>query len=75
MCKSAYVTGKRANLPGPFLSFQKINPFEQKQVVVTPVKNNKWILWGAIIAVLFILLLFTQKMVKEVNKRKEHDSI
>ena len=59
----------------PFLSFQKINPFEQKQVVVTPVKNNKWILWGAIIAVLFILLLFTQKMVKEVNKRKEHDSI
>lgn len=38
-------------------------------------KTNKWLLWSAIIVVLIILLFFTQKMIKEVDKRKQHDNI
>jgi hypothetical protein len=59
----------------PFISFGKITAFEQTAVTVEKIKNNKWILWSAIITVLLILLLFTKKMVKEVDKRKEHDSL
>jgi hypothetical protein len=59
----------------PFISFGKIIAVQQTPVTVEKIKNNKWILWMAIIAVLFILLLFTRKMVKEVDKRKEHDSL
>jgi hypothetical protein len=59
----------------PFISFGKIIAVEQTPTSVVKIKNNNWILWAAIIAVLFILLLFTRKMVKEVDKRKEHDSI
>lgn len=60
----------------PFLLTQKIIPLAENPVTLAASpKNNNWILWVAIIAVLFILLLFTKKMVTEVNKRKEHDSI
>ncbi len=59
----------------PTLSFVKIIPFAETPIATIPPKNNNWILWAAIIAALFILLLFTKKMVTEVNKRKEHDSI
>jgi hypothetical protein len=59
----------------PFLSFGKIIPFEEKSIAIVSSKNNQWILWTAIAAVLFILLLVTRKMVKEVDKRKEHDSL
>ena len=59
----------------PFISFGKIIAVEQTPVPVEKIKNNKWMLWAAIVAVLFILLLFTRKMVKEVDKRKEHDSL
>jgi hypothetical protein len=59
----------------PLLSFKNIIAFKEKPTVASPQKNNSWILWVSLIAVLFVLLLFTQKMVKEVNKRKEHDSI
>ncbi|MGG9962030.1 hypothetical protein [Ferruginibacter sp. SUN106] len=58
----------------PILAFKKIAGFEEKPVIVTPQKNNTWILWAAIIAVLIVLLLFTRKMMTEVNKRKEHDT-
>ena len=59
----------------PFLSFQKIIPFAETPITTVTQKNYNWILWSAIAIVLFILLLFTKKMVTEVDKRKEHDSI
>lgn len=59
----------------PFLSPRKIIAFEEKPTITTPQKNNNWILWTAVIAALLILLLFTKKMIKEVDKRKHDDSI
>jgi hypothetical protein len=59
----------------PFLSAGKIIAIKENNITVKPVKNNQWILWAAIIAALFILLLFTKKMMKEVDKRKQDDSI
>ncbi len=58
-----------------FLVFKSIIAFETIKVSPVAIKNNKWILWAALVAALFILLLFTQKMIKEVNKRKTDDSI
>jgi hypothetical protein len=58
-----------------FLTAGKIVAFKQNEIIATPAKNNKWLLWTALIAALFILLLFTQKMIKEVNKRKQDDTI
>jgi len=63
------------NMPGKILKTGQIIAIENKIPVLIPVKNNNWILWTSIIAVLFVLLLFTKKIVTEVNKRKEHDSI
>ncbi len=57
------------------LTAGKIMAFKQNEITAPPEKNNKWLLWAALIAALFILLLFTQKMIKEVNKRKQDDSI
>ncbi|NOT92436.1 hypothetical protein [Ferruginibacter sp.] len=57
------------------LSAGNATAFKENSITVKPVKNNKWILWSAIFAVLFILLLFTIKMVKEVDKRKQDDSL
>ncbi len=37
--------------------------------------NNKWIIWTALIAGLFILLLLTKKMIKEVNKKTTDDTL
>jgi hypothetical protein len=37
--------------------------------------NNKWIIWTALIAGLFILLLLTKKMIKEVDKKTNNDTI
>jgi hypothetical protein len=37
---------------------------------VTAVKSNKWVLWIAIALVMIILLLLTQKMMREVDKTK-----
>ena len=59
----------------PFLSFKKINAFKETPVITPVKKNNNWILWTSIIAALLILLLFTKKMIKEVDKRKDNDSI
>lgn len=58
-----------------FLTAGKIMVFKQNEITATPLKNNKWMLWAALIAALFILLLFTQKMIKGVNKRKQDDNI
>jgi hypothetical protein len=58
-----------------FLTAGKAMAFKQNEIITTPVKNNKWVLWASLIAALFVLLLFTQKMIKEVNKRKQDDTI
>jgi hypothetical protein len=62
-------------MPGKILKPGKIIAIENNMPEVIPAKNNKWLLWAALIAALFILLLFTQKMIKEVNKRKQDDTI
>ena len=54
----------------PFLHVGKITAAEENKLITTPAKNNKWILWSAIAAALLILLFFTYKMFKEVEKRK-----
>ncbi|MGC4101288.1 hypothetical protein [Ferruginibacter sp.] len=59
----------------PFLSFQKIAAFDIPSPKITVKKNYNWILWVSIAAALFILLLFTRKMIAEVDKRKNNDSI
>ena len=45
-------------------------PFAENKTVEVKAKNNKWMLWVAIVAALLILLFFTYKMLKEVDKRK-----
>ena len=62
-------------MPAKILKSEKIMAIENKTLEATPAKNNKWILWAAITAALFILLLFTKKMITEVNKRKQDDSV
>lgn len=57
------------------LTTEKVIPLNEPVITVAPEKNNTWILWTVIIAALFILLFFTRKMLQEVNKRKENDSI
>jgi hypothetical protein len=52
-----------------FLQFGKVTAVEENKIT-TPAKNNKWILWTSIAAALLILLFFTYKMFKEVDKRK-----
>lgn len=57
------------------LAAGKIVAVNENTITIKPVKNNNRILWAVIIMVLIILLLFTQKMIAEVNKRKQDDSI
>ena len=52
------------------LNTGKIILFERKESVLSPGKNNKWLLWATIAIAIIILLFFTQKMIKEVDKRK-----
>ena len=58
-----------------FLSTGKIQSFDQKMSIAVPVKNMKWLLWIAITIALVILLFFTQKMIREVDKTKHNDSL
>jgi hypothetical protein len=51
-----------------FLPARNITAFKQEPVVITEVKSKKWILWVVTGAVLLILLFFTQKMIREVDK-------
>jgi hypothetical protein len=55
----------------PFLLFGKIIPTKENILAITPPENNKWILWVSIAAALIILLFFTTKMLREVDKRKK----
>lgn len=61
-----------SKIPGSisFLQFGKITAFAEIKPKVITAKNNKWILWVAIGVALLILLFFTYKMLKEVDKRK-----
>jgi hypothetical protein len=54
----------------PYVQLGQITAFPENILPVTPVKNNNWLLWSAIAAALLILLFFTFKMLKEVDKRK-----
>ncbi len=62
-------------MPAKILKSEKIIAIENKLPELSPAKNNKWILWTAITAALLILLLFTKKMITEVNKSKQDDSV
>jgi hypothetical protein len=54
----------------PSLQFGKITAFPETVMPVKTEKNNNWMLWVTIAAALLILLFFTSKMLKEVDKRK-----
>lgn len=54
----------------PYLQFGKITAFPENVLPVKSEKKNNWILWTSIIAALLILLFFTFKMIKEVDKKK-----
>jgi hypothetical protein len=53
-----------------FLGYGKVIAFKEIKPTAPATENKKWILWLAIIAALFILLFFTRKMIKEVDKKK-----
>jgi len=60
----------------PYLQAGKIQETEKKILEQqSAAANNKWILWVAIAIAIIILLFFTQKMIKEVNKRKQDDNL
>lgn len=52
------------------LQYGSITAAEETMATTAPLKNNNWMLWSAIAAALLILLFFTYKMLKEVDKRK-----
>jgi hypothetical protein len=59
-----------------FLTIKNISAFPlQEKTEVKKETNNKWIIWTALLAGLFILLLLTKKMIKEVDKKTTNDTI
>ncbi len=55
----------------PYLQTDEIISIEKKQPVEVVKKDNgKIILWSVIIGILLLLLFFTMKMLKEINKNK-----
>jgi hypothetical protein len=52
------------------LQFGKLTAIDENGLAQHAGKNNKWILWTSIAAALLILVFFTYKMLKEVDKRK-----
>lgn len=54
----------------PLLSTSNVLQIAENIATNTKTDNNKWILWASIAAALLILLFFTSKMLKEVDKRK-----
>ena len=54
----------------PFLPFGKIKSAEENKLPTPTPKTSNWMLWTAIIAALLILIFFTYRMLKEVDKRK-----
>ena len=61
----------------PLLAAKEIIAFKENIVAPNdlPKNNNKWIIWTALITGLFILLFLTIKMMKEVNKKTNNDTI
>lgn len=53
-----------------FLQVGKTETLDENKPAVITTKNNKWMLWLAIAVALVILLFFTYRMLKEVDKRK-----
>lgn len=53
-----------------FLHAGKTEAFAENKPAEIAAKNNKWMLWLAIAVALVILLFFTYRMLKEVDKRK-----
>ncbi len=59
-----------------FISQNNIVAFPQQEIKENKkATNNKWIIWTALIAGLFILLLLTKKMIKELDKKTTNDTI
>jgi hypothetical protein len=60
----------------PFLKPKNIIAFPlQEKAEAKKEDNNKWMVWAALIAGLAILLLLTKKMLKEVDKKINNDTI
>jgi hypothetical protein len=58
------------------LNIKNIIAFPQQEIKKEKKeKNNKWIIWSALIAGLLILLLLTKKMIKELDKKTTDDTI
>lgn len=53
-----------------YLQFAKITAFPAIVIPAKPEKKSNWMLWSSIGAALLILLFFTARMLKEVDKRK-----
>ena len=58
-----------------YLSAAKPIAFIEKTAIPSRVKNYKWLLWIAIASALLILLFLTKKMMSEVDKTTQDDSI
>lgn len=60
----------------PFLNPKKIIVFPlQEKTEAKNETNNKWVIWVSLITGLAILLLLTKKMIKEVDKKTNNDTI
>ena len=58
-----------------YLAVGKLTAFSTPLTSTGKANNNTWILWAAIAAALLILLFFTFKMMREVDKRKQDDRL
>lgn len=69
----------RINSPVPdsiaFLQFSDIRAFPANVQPAVTAKTDQWILWSAVAAALIMLLFFTFKMIKAVDKKKSHDRL
>jgi hypothetical protein len=55
----------------PYVKYSSIKALKEDIPAHSVTKNNNWMIWSAIIAALVILLFFTFRMFKEVDKRKD----
>ncbi len=58
-----------------FIMPKDIITFPQQALKQKKKTNDKWIIWTALIAGLFILLLLTKKLLSELDKKNHHDNI
>ncbi len=59
----------------PFITTKSITEFPKQEIIIVKESNNKWMLWASLIAGLAVLLLLTKKMIKEVDKKTNNDTI